>query len=94
MWLWRGSPFFSGAERVMLQAVIAKEYCIAHQDQLNIFANEDKWLSKSTWEMLLASVEDIPYCLVILQTPDWECEFATRDRFQWIDLRDYSKEVS
>jgi energy-coupling factor transporter ATP-binding protein EcfA2 len=90
MWTWRGSPYFSGAERVMLQCELANLLAMGDEDVLNFFVNEDRWMSESTWSTLLARAKQIPNTQVILQTPSKRClEIAQRHwghHYQIIDL--------
>lgn len=90
MWTWRGSPYFSGAERVMLQCELASLLAARTPDALNFYINEDRWMSESTWSTLLARAKQIPDTQVILQTPSREClDIARRHwghRYQIIDL--------
>lgn len=90
MWTWKGSPYFSGAERVMLQCELASLLTVGDDDTLNFFVNEDRWMSESTWSTLLARANRITNTQVILQTPSREClDIARRHwghRYQIIDL--------
>ena len=90
MWTWRGSPYFSGAERVMLQCELANLLAMRDEEALNFYLNEDRWMSESTWSTLLARAKQIPNTQVIIQTPSKRClEIAQRHwqhHYQIIDL--------